>query len=104
MTETDLPNDASAMLDALLAQDPVDAHRRVAESNREWQIACAQVARTPAGKRWLRIAMCRYNLTGSVFQPDFAVGPAAFADGRRSVLSDLINAAAVTSYNDTDED
>lgn len=49
---------------------------------------------TDTGREWLTLTMGRMNFMGSVFDESFQTGPAAYQDGKRSVISDILNLIA----------
>lgn len=73
-----------------------------ADSDRAWGKSCHDLLDSPVGRRWFGLAMTRYNLMGSVFSEGLDPLRAAHVDGRRHVLSDMLNSSR--SYKPTSED
>lgn len=61
---------------------------------------------TATGREWLRHALARYNFMGSVFAVEDGMDPvkAAVREGRRSLLSDILNRAFTAQPNENDDD
>ena len=53
-----------------------------------------RIFNTESGKEWITLTMARMNFMGSVFDESFETGPAAYQDGKRSMISDILNLIA----------
>lgn len=70
------------------------AAKDAALEEERWQKLCKRLLQTPLGRDFTREAIARYNVMGSVFGEDMNPLAAARADGRREVISDILNSAA----------
>jgi len=61
---------------------------------------------TATGREWLRHALARYNFMGSVFAVEDGMDAvkAAVREGRRSLLSDILNSAFTAQPNEDEDD
>lgn len=91
-----VPTSTGDMLDLLMKMDPETLVAGSADATKRWNAACRTLMESQAGMRWFKLAMRRYNLVGTVFPADGNTITAAFRDGQRSVLSELLNAAAAS--------
>jgi hypothetical protein len=82
------------------AQDRAAKDAKAAEER--WQKLCKRMLKTPLGRDFIREAIGRYNVMGSVFTERMDALEAARNDGRREVVSDILNSAkAATPTEDT---
>lgn len=84
------------------AQDRARADEAALEER--WRKLCKRMLATQLGREFLRAGIARYNVMGSVFGEDMNPIAAARADGRREVISDILNAAAAAKRNQPDDD
>jgi hypothetical protein len=93
--------------DALGEFARIEAARKAAEANEaEWQRVTRKLFTLDSGRRWLRLAMARYNFNGSVFMAEDGMNPgnAAHRDGMRNVLSDILNSAFTQTNTDPEDE
>lgn len=83
----------------LAAVDAEKAERRFNRLTRE-------VFTSPKGRQWLRLAISRFNFMGSVFSDEDNMNPhrAAYRDGMRGIISEIINSAATNTNQTKDDD
>jgi hypothetical protein len=74
--------------------------------DRDFETTTRKLFRLASGRKWLRMAMARYNYNGSVFDAADGMDPvkAAVREGRRALLSDILNAAFSTASTTETED
>lgn len=72
----------------------------------EFQRVTRRLFLTDSGRKWLRLAMARYNFNGSVFSAEDGMDPgkAAHRDGMRNVVSDILNATFSRNPETEDDD
>lgn len=69
-----------------------EAREKSAKSEAAWQRATRKLFDRPSGAEWLALAMARINFMGSVFSDEMSPVPAAYRDGMRAMLSEILNA------------
>lgn len=98
---------SQADFDALGEFARIEAAREKALANEaEWQRVTRKLFTLDSGRRWLRLAMARYNFNGSVFSAEDGMNPAnaAHRDGMRNVLSDILNSAFTETTTDPEDE
>jgi hypothetical protein len=93
--------------------DVLAEHQEIEQLRRDEALLDERFARlsrrlfaTVTGREWLRHALARYNFMGSVFAAEDGMDPikAAVREGRRSLLSDILNSAFTAQPNDDDDE
>lgn len=91
--------------------DPIDIFAKQAEveadaiqAEARFQQVTKKLFATGTGRDWLRRAMHRMNYMGSVFTAEDGMNPAnaAYRDGMRAVISDILNSMH-TPQKDNDD-
>lgn len=94
--------------------DAIDIFKQVEQLGKDadkaqerFEATTRKLFQTATGREWMRLAMHRFNFMGSVFDPDAGMNPtlAAYRDGARAVLSEILNAmpSRPTPTSDDDE-
>lgn len=79
--------------------------RAEADKNaRKYQRLTRRLFGSTDGAEWLRMTMGGMNFMGSVFTADMNALGAAYQDGRRSVISDILNTAAMPAKPGDDDE
>ena len=93
--------------------DPIDLFARQAEleadalaAEEKFRAVTKKLFRTATGRDWLKRAMHRMNFMGSVFQAEDGMNAAnaAYRDGMRAVISDILNSMQTTTSQPEDND
>ncbi len=93
--------------------DPIDLFAKQAEleadalaTEKKFRAVTKKLFRTATGRDWLKRAMHRMNFMGSVFQAEDGMNPAnaAYRDGMRAVLSDILNSMQTTTTTSRPDD
>lgn len=93
--------------------DVLEEHQAIERLRRDEALLEERFARlsrrlfaTATGREWLRHALARYNFMGSVFAAEDGMDAvkAAVREGRRSLLSDILNSAFTAQPNDDEDD
>lgn len=66
-----------------------------AQVKRSYNRATRELFNTVKGRRWLTLAMAKFNFMGSVFTSEDGMNPtpAAHRDGARAFISEILNAS-----------
>ena len=91
-------------LDMFAKQAAMEAD--AAKNEARFQAVTKKLFGTATGKDWLRRMMHRSNFMGSVFLSDDGMNPAnaAYRDGGRAVLSEILNILAATNTTTEDDE
>ena len=91
-------------------QDPLKLAEQAlaagADAEAEFATVTRKLFETQTGRRWMVLAMAKYNFMGGVFDPEdgFNERAAAARDGARAVLSEILNAIAKAKQKNDDDD
>lgn len=93
-----------------ILQDPLALAEQViaagAAAEAEYYAVTRKLFTTATGRRWLVLAMARFNFMGGSFSPDdsYNVAAAACREGARGVFSEILNAVAAAKQQTPEED